>query len=213
MNMVITIGREHGSGGRAIGKKLAEKLGIECYDSRIITEAAKRSGISEKLFHTYNERTTDSLLYSLVMNTRTIPGISWEDRNRPLPEQICKAQFDMIRELAKKPCVIVGRCGDYILKDSVPTCRVFIRAEMEDRIEGIMKTYDLSEQDAKRIIQRTDKERASYYHFYTNQVWGDCRNYDLCINSSGLSIDEAADIILAYMEKKSANGGHHFGKA
>lgn len=203
MNKIITIGREHGSGGRAIGKKIAEKLGIECYDSRIITEAAKRSGINEKLFEAYNERATDSLLYSLSMSTGTIPGISWEDRNRPLPEQICKAQFDIIKEYAQKPCVIVGRCADFILDDTVPKCRVFVCAEKADRIVRIMETYKVSAKDAENMILRTDKERSGYYHFYTNQRWGDCRNYDLCLNISGIDIENAADLILDYAAKKN----------
>ncbi|MDY4969085.1 MAG: cytidylate kinase-like family protein [Lachnospiraceae bacterium] len=203
MNKVITIGREHGSGGRAVGTIIAEKLGIECYDTRIITEAAKRSGINEKLFHAYNERSTDSLLYSLAMSVKVVPGISWEDQNRSLPEQICKAQFEVIKEFAQKPCVIVGRCADYILDDTISKCRVFIRAEKADRIARIMETYQVSAKDAEHMISRTDKERSSYYHFYTNQRWGDCRNYDLCLSTSGISIQDAADLIINYMEKKS----------
>lgn len=202
MNKVITIGREHGSGGRQIGKLIAENLGIECYDSRFITEAAKQSGINEKLFHAYNERPIDSLLYSVAMATSAIPNVNWEMRERSLPEQICRVQFDMINELAKTPCVIVGRCADSIIDEAVPKCRIFIRAELPDRIKQITQTYKVSEKNAEKLIKQTDKERASYYQYFTGRHWRDSTNYDLCINTSGLSKQEAAELILIYIAKQ-----------
>lgn len=202
MDRVITINREHGSGGRQIGKLIAEKLEIECYDSRFITEAAKQSGINEKLFHAYNERPIDSLLYSVAMATSAIPKVNWEMRERPLPEQICRVQFDMINELAKKPCVIVGRCADSVLDETILKCRVFIRAELSDRVKQITQTYKVSEKTAEKMIKQIDKERASYYQYFTGKHWSDSRNYDICINTSGLSKQKAAEMILAYITKQ-----------
>lgn len=202
MTPIITIGREHGSGGREIGKLIAQKLQIECYDTRFITEAAKRTGMNEKIFQTYNERPLDSLLYSVAMSTSALPGFVWEAKNRSLAEQVCEAQFDMVRELAANPCVIVGRCADKVIDATIPKCRIFIRAEKEDRISRIMQTYQLSEKDAEKAIAQADKERSSYYNYFTNRHWGDVKNYDLCLNVSGLSIENAADIIISYIYKK-----------
>ena len=202
MKTVITIGREHGSGGREIGKYIAKKLGIECYDTRFITEAAKRTGINEKIFQTYNERPVDSLLFSISMSTSAFPGFTWGTKNRSFAEQVCQAQFDLIKEFAKKPCVIVGRCADSVIDISVAKCRVFIRAEQKERILRIMQTYQLSEKDALKAITQADKERSSYYNFFTNRQWGDSRNYDLCLNVSGLSIESASEIIIDYVSKR-----------
>lgn len=202
MDKVITIGRQHGSGGREIGHCIADKLGVECYDTRFITEAAKRSGLSEKIFQAYNEKPVDMVLYSMSMSSSAIPGLHWEGKNRSLAEQVCQAQFDLVRELAEKPCVIVGRCADSILDSSISKCDVFIRADIEDRIKRIMRTYDMSEQETKKAIRQADKERAGYYNFFTNQQWGNSQNYDICLNVSGLSIEDAADLIISYAGKK-----------
>lgn len=202
MNVVITIGREHGSGGRYIGKIIAEKSGIECYDTRFITEAAKRNGINEKVFQAYNECPVNSLLYSIVMAGSAIPGLAWNNTERPLHEQVFKAQFDMINELGQNPCVIVGRCADSVLDESITKCRVFIRADLPDRIKRIAETYQVSEKEAEKMILQTDKDRASYYQYHTGQRWGNSQNYDLCLNTSGMSEEDAAELILAYIAKK-----------
>lgn len=199
---VITIGREHGSGGRQVGKLLAERLGIECYDTRFITEAAQHSKISEEIFKSHNEKITNSPLYSIFMFSTGIPNLTWDEKSRPLVEQVCKVQFDMVRKLAQKPCVIVGRCADSVLDDTVQKCRIFVRAEMTDRIGRIMDGYQLGEKEAEKAIRQADKERASYYNFYTGKRWGDSRHYDLCINTSGLGIENTVDLIVSYMEKK-----------
>jgi len=199
MNKIITIGREHGSGGREIGKRIAAKLGIECYDGRLVAEAARTGGIDEKLARFYDEKPTSTLLYSLSMSM-SVPGLTHTMPPFPIGEQVYQAQCEVIRKLAEKPCVIVGRCADYILSGHVPLCRVFIRSEPEDRVRRIMETYDMTEQQARETIRKTDKERASYYSFHTDKTWGSIKNYDICLNVRGLDLSDAADIIIKYAE-------------
>ena len=197
MNKVITIGREHGTGGREIGKHIAEKLGIECYDGRLVSEAARAGGIDEKLTKFYDEKPTSALLYSLSMSM-SIPGLTHASPPLPLGEQVFLAQCDVIRKFAQEPCVIVGRCADYILKDEKDLCRVFIRSEIEERVRRIMSTYELTEDKARDMIKKIDKERANYYNFHTDSTWGSTKNYDICLNVTGMDLDAAADIIISY---------------
>lgn len=202
---VITIGREFGSGGHEIGSKLAERLGIKCYDKELLELAAKQSGLCEELFASQDEKPTNSFLYSLVMDTYSL-GYTNSYVDMPINHKVFLAQFDAIKKLAEKEsCVIVGRCADYALEDDPFAVSVFIKAGMDDRIKRIKRIYELNDSKAADLIQKTDKRRASYYNYYSSKKWGEAKSYDLCIDSGVVGIDGAIDMILKFIELKEAN--------
>ena len=202
---VITIGREFGSGGHEIGSKLAERLGIKCYDTELLELAAKQRGLCEELFASQDEKPTNSFLYSLVMDTYSL-GYTNSYVDMPINHKVFLAQFDAIKKLAEKEsCVIVGRCADYALEDDPFAVSVFIKAGMDDRIKRIKRIYELNDSKAADLIQKTDKRRASYYNYYSSKKWGEAKSYDLCIDSGVVGIDGAIDMILKFIELKEAN--------
>lgn len=202
-NLVVTIGRKCGCSGKIIGQKLAEELGVKCYDKELLALAAKNSGLCEELFKTHDEKPTNSFLYSLVMDTYSM-GISTSGyTDMPINHKIFLAQFDSIKELAdKESCVIVGRCADYALADYPNLVSVFITANDEDRIKSIMELYDIDESKAKDVLTKTDKKRSSYYNYYSSKKWGDVGSYDLCINRSVVGIDGTVKIIRDFTDVK-----------
>lgn len=201
--IVITIGRQFGSGGREIGKAVAEKLGIAYYDKELITVAAKESGLCEQIFETHDEKPTSSFLYSLVMDTYSLGygGSSYMDV--PVGQKVFLAQFDAIKKIAaKEACVIVGRCADYALENEKNVLNVFIHADKEDRIKRVMTRDNVAkESDAWDKITKSDKRRANYYNYYSNKKWGDAKTYHVCLNSSTMSVDDMADCIIEIAEK------------
>ena len=204
---VITIGREFGSGGHEIGTKLAQRLGVKCYDKELLAIAAKESGLCEDLFESQDEKPTNSFLYSLVMDTYSL-GYTNSYVNMPINHKVFLAQFDAIKKIAQKePCVIVGRCADYALEDDPFAVSVFIKADIDKRIERIKKTYELSENKAADLIQKTDKKRASYYNYYSSKKWGDSKSYDLCIDSSILGVDGTVELLKQYIKTKQEYAG------
>lgn len=205
MKSVITISREFGSGGHAIGKAIAEKLGIPFYDKELLSIAAKQSGMQEDLFVKYDESHSSSLLYSLVMGSYvpTEDGRLSAD-SMPLNHKIFLAQFETIKTLAQQPCVIVGRCADYVLKEQPNVLNFFITGNIVDKKRRILERYDIEKNKVEDFIRKTDKRRASYHNYFTETSWGEAKNYDLCINSSKTGIDGAVDIILKYIELKNA---------
>ncbi len=205
-HLIITIGRECGSGGRQIGKKLAEELGVKCYDKELLDQAAKQSGLCRELFETHDEKPTSSFLYSLVMDTYSVgfPGSAYMDM--PLNHKIFLAQFDTIKELAsKESCVIIGRCADYALAEYPNIVTVFITGDDDVKIKTLAERHDISEIKAKEVMVKTDKKRASYYNYYSSKRWGDSKSYDLCINSSKVGMDGAIKIIKEFAEAKQAH--------
>lgn len=210
-NLVITIGRQCGSGGKKIGEMVAERLGVKCYDKELLTLAAKNSGLCEELFETHDEKPTSSFLYSLVMDTYSMGYSNSAYMDMPLNHKIFLAQFDTIKKLAdEESCVIVGRCADYALAEYPNVASIFITGNDEDRIRYLMELYKVEQAKAKDIMVKTDKKRASYYNYYSSKKWGDSRSYDLCINSSSVGIDGAVDMILeltrvkgVWLEKKA----------
>ena len=201
-NTVITIGREFGSGGHEIGMKLAERLGVKCYDKELLQLAAKNSGLCEELFASQDEKPTNSFLYSLVMDTYSL-GYSNSYVDMPINHKVFLAQFDTIKKLAEnESCVIVGRCADYALEDDPNCVSVFIKAPMTDRVERIKKIYNITDSKASDLIQKTDKKRASYYNYYSSKKWGEARSYDLCLDSSDLGIEGAISLICEYIKIK-----------
>lgn len=207
-NLIITIGRQCGSAGKMIGQKLAEDLGIKCYDKELLGLAAKQSGLCEELFETHDEKPTSSFLYSLVMDTYSLGYTTSAYLDMPINHKVFLAQFDTIKELAEKEsCVIVGRCADYALAEHPNTVRVFISGEDEDRIARLQRVYDLDRNKAKDMMIKTDKKRSSYYNYYSSKKWGDAKSYDLCINSSKVGYQGAVEIIKAFVKQRNEYEG------
>lgn len=205
MKTIITIGRQAGSGGKEIGQKLAERLGIKCYDKELLERAAKESGMCAELFENHDEKPTRSFLYSLVMDTYSHGYTSATYPEMPINHKVFLAQFDAIKKIADEgSCVMVGRCADYALEDYDNCLSVFINAPLSDRVSRVSQIRDMTPTKTKDMIQKTDKQRASYYNYYTNKKWGDAISYDLCINSSVLGIDGTVDLILKAVEKLEA---------
>ena len=199
---IITISREFGSGGHEIGMKLAEKLGIKCYDKELLELAAKESGLCEELFASQDEKPTNSFLYSLVMDTYSL-GYTNSYVDMPINHKVFLAQFDAIKKLAEREsCVIVGRCADYALEEFDNVLSVFIHADMDARIRRIARIYDLTDAKAKDLIKKTDKRRSSYYNYYSNKKWGAAESYNICLDSSLLGIDGTAKAIEQLVELK-----------
>lgn len=194
-NKIITIGRQFGSGGREVGQKLAEKLGIPFYDKELLKIAARDSGICEELFENFDEKPTNSFLYTLVMDPYSLGfGTSGE---LPLNHKVFLAAFDTIKSIAEKAgsCVFVGRCADYALRDYSNIVNAFIYADIDDRIKRIAQKYELTDAKAKDLIRKEDKSRASYYNYYTSKRWGEMKGYDICLNSSQFGIDNCVDML------------------
>lgn len=201
MNTIITIGRQFGSAGREIGEKVAAHFGIPCYDKELLSRAAKESGFCEEMIETHDERPTNSFLYNLVMDTYSFGYNASSFVDMPISHKIFLAQFDTIKKIASEgPCVIVGRCADYALSDYANSIHLFIYGEEQTKIKRIMAKYDLTEAKAKDMIVKKDKQRQSYYNYYSSKKWGRADSYDLCINSSLLGIDGTVKLIVQAVE-------------
>lgn len=196
-NIVVTIGRHYGSGGKEIGKKLADLMGVTFYDEELVTMAAESSKIDKDVLTDVDERATGSLLYSLVMGggLRGIATPMYYEM--PLNDKLFIAQSDVIKKLAKEgSCVIVGRCADYVLEgEDCDTFNVFLYADINFKLDRIQKLYNLDRKTAQDRISKTEKQRKAYYNFYTNKDWGNMNGYDLCLNISKVGIDRAVQII------------------
>ena len=208
---VYTIGREFGSLGQAVGERLAELLGIKFYDKELLQQAAKESGFCEEIFENHDEKPTNSFLYSLVMDTYSAGNYaSAPFLDMPLNHKVFLAQFDTIKKIAEQEsCVIVGRCADYALANNPNVMNIFVHADLDDRVKLISKRLDITENKAKDLVLKNDKQRASYYNYYTCKKWGDARSYDLTLNTSKISVDDCVEMILNYrkfMEHKNSKG-------
>ena len=200
---IITIARQFGSGGREIGKALSEKLQIPFYDKELISLAAKESGIDSEVFENVDERATNSLLYSLSMGLYSFGTGYSAMGDLPVNDRLYILQHKIIKRLAEQgPCVIVGRCADYILKDRDDCVRLFIHADMEYRKERAIRLRGVDKARAEQVVNKTDKVRANYYSFYSGQKWGYSQNYDLCIDSTKLSTEQIVDVIISYLDIK-----------
>lgn len=201
MNTIITIGRQYGSGGREIGEKLAKRLNIPFYDKDLLSRAAKESGFCQEMIENHDERPTNSFLYNLVMDTYSFGYNSSSFVDMPISHKIFLAQFDTIKKIANEgACVIVGRCADYALAEYTNCVHVFIHADEDHRIKRIMARNNLSESKAKDAIVKKDKQRQSYYNYYSSKKWGRSDTYDLSINSARLGIDGTVDLLAQYVE-------------
>ena len=201
MKTIITIGRQFGSGGKEIGEILAKELGIPFYDRELLTRAAKESGFCEEMIQNHDERPTNSFLYNLVMDTYSFGYNSAAMVDMPISQKVFLAQFDAIRKIADEgPCVIVGRCADYALSEYDNCLNIFIHGNQKCKIERIMKKYELNDQKAKEMMIKKDKQRQSYYNYYSSKKWGRADSYDLTVNSSVLGIEGSVKLIKQFIE-------------
>jgi cytidylate kinase len=201
---IITISREFGSGGRLIGEKLAARLGVEFYDKSIIQLAAERSGLSYKFIEQNEDNVTNSLLFNISAATSFAQAATYFDT--PVNDKAYIAQSEVIRELSKNSCIIVGRCADYILRDDPALVRIFVTADLDDRVRRAVEEYNMPSVTAAEKIKKLDKNRANYYKYYTGQPWGSIRNYDLILNTSFTGILGAVSIIQTMLEEKGVEG-------
>ena len=194
---VITISRQFGSGGHEVGEKLARQLDVPFYDKALIAMAAKQSGLSEEVFANADEKATSSLLYSMVMGSYSfgarVPGIN----EMPINDKLFIIQSDIIKKAASEgPCVVVGRCADYILREHDNCLNVFVHANKETRIRRSIAKKDCEEKKAADFVTKKDKQRANYYNFYSNKRWDDLQNYDITIDTSRFTLDEAVELLI-----------------
>ena len=199
---IITVGRQYGSGGREVAKKLAEIMNISFYDKELLAEAARESGICQEVIETYDEKQEKRSIFSMIGGFQGRNDGTGMYLEMPLNHRIFLAQFDTIRKIADQgPCVIVGRCADYVLRDHDNVLNVFIKAGMDERIKRIMRLYDLDPMKAGETIRKADKQRATYYNYYaTGSNWGDANNYHLCVDTGALGIEGAVELIRRAVE-------------
>lgn len=189
-NLVITIGRQYGSGGREIGQALGKALGIPCYDKELLAEVAKESGFSESILENYDEKSVNSFYYFQT-------GM-YSTTQLPLHHQLFIAQLNTIKDIAdRESCVFVGRCADYVLSEHENCVNIFVYAPEELRIKRAIDKYGVRESDASKAVNKIDKQREAYYNFYSTNKWSEMTNYHLCIDSS-IGIENTVKIIKDY---------------
>ena len=206
-NTVITIARQYGSGGREVGLRLAEVLGIKSYDRELITMAAQKSGMSSEILNHADEKATNSLLYTLALGS-SYYGAASIGTDVPINDKLFITQSQIIRDLAAEgPCIIIGRCSDYVLRTNPARFSVFIYAPIEARIRRVIERGAAkTEKEARDLISRTDKRRINYYNYYTGRKWGSPDNYNMMLDSSFLGIEGSARAIAdVYREKVDVN--------
>ncbi len=200
MHKIITIARQYGSGGHKVAQKLAEMLGIKCYDRDLIAMAAEKSGLSEEALVHADEKAASSLLYTLVMGSNMYHS-TVDQFNVPINDKLFCLQSEIIREIAEKEsCVFVGRCADYVLAENKACTKVFVYADFDHRVETVCKRQNVSEGEARDLIVKNDKRRANYYNYYTGHKWGRMENYDLAVSTDIIGIDGAAKLIADFAE-------------
>lgn len=205
MSLVITIGRQFGSGGRNVGEKVAEYFNIPFYDKELVEMAAQKSNLSQEALKEVDEHATNSFLYSLASGNYSLRGINAPIYyEMPINDKLFIAQAEVIKEIAKKgSCVIVGRCADYVLEnENVDLLNVFIHGSVDYRAGRVMDALGLKQNKARDKVIKTDKQRRTYYDYYTSKDWGVMSNYDLCINAEAFGIEGAANLIISYAKTK-----------
>lgn len=201
MKVLVTISREYGSGGRLIGAKVADKLGIPIYDRELIDLAVEKSGLSREIIESAELQAKSGFAYSLSNAFGLGAGLATEAYS--INEDLFSTQFDIIEQIGKTgEGVIVGRCADYILNSIPNVTNVFICGELKDRVHRCVKDYGESEEEARKKIADYDKARANYYSYHTCQKWGDYHNYNLMINSSFMDEDEIAELVVQFVKNR-----------
>lgn len=201
-NILITIARQVGSGGREVGELVAKNLGIDYHDKSLINMAAEKSGLSPEVLHNTDEKATPSFLYSIAMGGMgMVPFSHGMPYDTPINDRLFVLQSGIIEELAKShSCVFIGRCADFVLRDFDNVLRVFVYADIEKRAETIAKRNDISISEAKNLAAKLDKKRSNYYGYYTSKKWGRSENYDLMIDTTKIGVEGAAKIIEEYVK-------------
>lgn len=199
--VVVTIARQYGSGGKTIGKMLAEDLGIKAYSREILKIASEESGISETLFNKADEKLKTSSLFGIVKREYKGELLPPESEDFVSNQNLFNYQAKIIKDLAEKEsCVIIGRCADFVLRDNPNVVSVFVHASPEYCLKQSIERGAYTGKDVEKFIQKTDKYRGEFYHYYTGRVWNDARNYDLCLNSEKLGFDGCVEAIKAYIQ-------------
>ena len=201
--IIITIARQYGSGGREIGELVAKKLGIPLYDKELITEAANRGSLDEKVTKLADESAANSLLYTLAMGSNVLGTTMHFGYKMPLNDKLFILQSETIKEYAKAgSCVIIGRCADYVLRDEKNVFRIFVYGDLDHRQARVLERHtEIKPTQVVDVINKTDKRRATYYNFYTGNKWGKFDNYDILINSSTLGVEGSVQLICASIRK------------
>lgn len=201
--IVITIGRQLGSGGREIGKQIAAQFQIPFFDKELIVLAAKESGLCTEFFEKADEKATDSFSYAFTMGFPFLGSVSpYQDFLSN--DTLFQIQSDTIRSLASQgSCVMVGRCADYILREDSACLNLFIHSSIENRVKRIAKSHNLSDDNASEYIAKTDKKRETFYNYYSNKEWGVASTYHLSIDSGLLGIDKTVDMIACFIKEKT----------
>ena len=202
--VVVTIARQYGSGGREIGEKVAELLGVPKYDKEFVTLAAsKDETVCAEALEKVDERATNSLLYTLAVGSNLFGMAPGSSLSLPLNDKLFVLQSSIIRQKAEEEsCVMIGRCADYVLRDTPERLAVFVYADLEERKRRVANRHGITEGQAVDMINKTDRRRASYYNFYTGGKWGKFDNYDIAINSACLGIEGTARIIADMAREK-----------
>ena len=206
-NLVSTIGRQYGSGGRIVGKALAEELGIHFYDEEILTMTSEQSAVGEVFFRLADEKAGNNLLYKIVSGMKPQLGKPSTDGDIVKPENLFRFQSEVIRQLAdQESCIIAGRCADYILSRedvNVPgLVKIFVYADVPALIKRTMEVDKVDEKEAARRVRKINRERKEYYRYYTGGRWEDWNNYDLIINTSKFDLEQTAKLIKDYIKLK-----------
>lgn len=200
-NYVITIGRGYGSGGRTIGKMLADKLGINYYDKEIMRLASKESGINQQFFAMADEKLKQTNIFKVSQNVYR--GETFSDVDQISNTELYNYQARVLRELAtRESFVIMGRCADFVLKDYKNVTKVFVHASIDKCVKNVSSMSSMTEEELKKFIMQTDYQRSQYYRFHTGREWSDARNYDICLNTDGLTLDNCVETINNYRKMK-----------
>lgn len=200
MDKIITISRQFGSGGRYIGRMLAESYEIPFYDNELISRAAKESGFAETLFENAEKKATNSFLYSIAMGLNTYGAQELGYMGLSMDDRVFLAQSKVIQQVANEgPCVIVGRCSDYILRSYKNVVNLFIGASIDFRIDRAVNLYGLSAESAAEQVLKNDKRRANYYNYHAGEKWGNINNYDLAIHSDYCGIEQTVNVIRSFL--------------
>ena len=205
MSLIITIGRQFGSGGRDVGERIAEYFNIPFYDKELVEMAAQKSNISKEALKEVDEHATNSFLYSLASGNYSLRGINAPIYyEMPINDKLFIAQAEVIKEIAKKgSCVIVGRCADYVLEsEGVELLNVFVYGSVDYRAKRVMEAQNITQAKARDKVLKTDKQRRTYYDYYTSKDWGVMSNYDICVNTEKLGIVGASDLIIGAAKSK-----------
>lgn len=200
-NYVITIGRGYGSGGRTIGKMLADKLGINYYDKEIMRLASKESGINQQFFAMADEKLKQTNIFKVSQNVYR--GETFSDGDQISNTELFNYQARVLRELAtRESFVIMGRCADFVLKDYKNVTKVFVHASIDKCVKNVSSMSSMTEEELKKFIMQTDYKRSQYYRFHTSREWSDARNYDICLNTDGMTLDNCVETINNYRKMK-----------